>query len=87
MSKEKKKNNLNWLLLLPRRSLWAWRADSQLVNLTADSVCSGQKHKVAPRVWVPVAGLRPPGPERIQPPGWSAFYSTNQTSSHKRRCQ
>lgn len=71
---------MNWLLHLPRGSLWAWKDASHLSNLAADSVYDGQRHKVAARAWGPVADLRPPAQN-----GASAQGSQEQQSQLRRQ--
>ena len=62
---------MNWLLYLPRGTLWAWKYASHLPSLATSRVYDGQRHKVAPRTWGLMVGLQSPWPGWIQLPGRS----------------
>lgn len=82
----KKKNNLNWLLCLPRGDPPGLEECLHLSSLATD--CWGdQKHTGAPSAWGPAAGLQQSGPEWIQPSRRSAFYGTKEASGHTLRCE
>lgn len=82
---KKKKNNLNWLLHLPRGSL----------GLEGCFTSSQPGHRLLMMVtsteWLPGQGAcrRPPStcPERISPSGRSAPYGTNKACGHTLRGQ